>query len=135
MVSNDELNMSLGLLEVDLKARSSCDLCFVNFVLVTWLTSCIVTGGLSCAGGGEPKLGYGDNIIGLGQGELLPAGPPGPMPGVGVILRSNSPSPQAFSRQSCLFKKRFLFVGVVARVKSSALVTTLKGLLLVATSM
>ena len=113
---NDELNMSLGLL-------LEVDRCFVNMVaLVTW-PSCIVTGGLSCAGGGEPKLGYGDNIIGL-QGELLP----GPM-GVGVILRSNSPSPP-FSRQSCLFKKRFLFVGVVARVKSSALVTTLKGLLL-----
>ena len=116
---NDELNMSLGLLMLEV------DRCFVNMValLVTW-PSCIVTGGLSCAGGGEPKLGYGDNIIGL-QGELLP----GPMGVVGVILRSNSPSPP-FSRQSCLFKKRFLFVGVVARVKSSALVTTLKGLLL-----
>ena len=112
--------MSLGLLMLEV------DRCFVNMValLVTW-PSCIVTGGLSCAGGGEPKLGYGDNIIGL-QGELLPAGPMGV---VGVILRSNSPSPP-FSRQSCLFKKRFLFVGVVARVKSSALVTTLKGLLL-----
>ena len=120
MVSRD-IRGSPGLLEVDL--------CFVNVALVTW-PSCMVTGGLSCAGGGEPKLGYGDNISGL-QGELFPG--PGPM-GVGVILRSNSPSPP-FSRQSCLFKNRFLFVGVVARVKSSALaLTALKGLLPTSTS-